>query len=294
MICDNIFKMSVKKYLEKLEDLSGKEVLITGGTSGIGLSIVKHLLAKHATVIVLARNMRKADEVKTNLLLTYPEAQLSFIKYDQSDDESIKNAAQEIITNHKEFYALILNAGIIQRKKPTKFVDGYPLTIKTNYVGLASFLNYLLPNLNGHHRFIFQGSLAAGFHLKNIESLKDKNISLWQQYFISKAGVEALFYHYSLSELPFDFILVEPGIAITGIVRDFSSIIKFLARIFSRIVSHGADKAALTAMLAIQSTTKNNSYIVPRGLFTWRGYPKFKSFPKKREKNNLFEMLNEQ
>ena len=31
--------MSIKKYLEKLEDFSGKEILITGGTSGIGLSL---------------------------------------------------------------------------------------------------------------------------------------------------------------------------------------------------------------------------------------------------------------
>ena len=60
--------MKIEKYLANLEDMTDKKVIVTGGTSGIGLSIVKHLLAKHAKVIVMARNMNKADEVKNKLL----------------------------------------------------------------------------------------------------------------------------------------------------------------------------------------------------------------------------------
>ena len=52
--------MSLQKYLNSLEDMSGKKVLITGGTSGIGLSIVDQLLEKHAEVVVLARNPSKS------------------------------------------------------------------------------------------------------------------------------------------------------------------------------------------------------------------------------------------
>ena len=285
--------MSIKKYLDKLEDLSGKEVLVTGGTSGIGLSLVKQLLSKNASVVVLARNMQKAEEVKKTLIETFNHPQISFIQYDQSDDESVINAAKEVSEKHPHFYALVLNAGIAQRKKPVKYVDGYPITIKTNLIGLSLFLETLIPSIKGNHRFIFQGSLAAGWHLKKIKSYKDKNISFWQQYLISKAGVEALFYHYLQKGLSHEFILVEPGIAITGIVRDFSAIIRGLAKFFSKIFSHSADKASLTALLAVQSTTENGSYIVPRGWFDWRGYPKFKKFPKKRIKPYLVDMIKE-
>ena len=59
--------MSVKKYLDKLEDLTGQKIIVTGGTSGIGLSIVKELLIKGADVVILARNLTKANEVKTSL-----------------------------------------------------------------------------------------------------------------------------------------------------------------------------------------------------------------------------------
>ena len=47
--------MKISQYLEKLEDMTNKKVIVTGGTSGIGLSLVKHLLNKHAKVVVMAR-----------------------------------------------------------------------------------------------------------------------------------------------------------------------------------------------------------------------------------------------
>jgi len=47
---------SVIKYLDKLENLEGKEIIVASGTSGIGLRIVKGLLYKHPKVAVLARN----------------------------------------------------------------------------------------------------------------------------------------------------------------------------------------------------------------------------------------------
>ena len=62
--------MTIKKYLAKLEDLFGKEVLITGGTSGIGLAIVRHLLAKNAKVTILARNLEKYDDSSPKYLMT--------------------------------------------------------------------------------------------------------------------------------------------------------------------------------------------------------------------------------
>ena len=283
--------MSVKKYLDKLEDLTGQKIIVTGGTSGIGLSIAKELLYKGADVIILARNLTKANEVKDNLASLYPDKHIDIIEYDQSDDESIIKASEVIIKEHSDFSAMILNAGIFQKGKLTETND-IPLTIKTNYVGLKTLLDYLLPRLNGHHRFIFQGSLAAGMRQKKITTLKDKTLSSWQRYIISKSGVEALFYHYSqLKQDQFSFYLVEPGITSTDIIRDFSPFIRWAGKIFLKIFSHSVDKAALTALLAVQSTTEKNSFIVPRCPGTFMGYPKIKKFPKKREKTYLYDLL---
>ena len=285
--------MSVKKYLDKLEDLTGQKIIVTGGTSGIGLSIAKELLYKGADVIILARNLTKANEVKDNLTKQYPNKDISIIQYDQSDDESVIKASEIIAKEHSDFTSMILNAGIFQKGKLT-YKDDIPLTIKTNFVGLKVLLDNLLPKLKGEHRFVFQGSLAAGMHQKKITTLKDKKLSAWQQYIISKSGVEAMFYHYSqLEQNQFSFYLVEPGITGTDIIRDFSAFIRWAGKVFLKVFSHSNDKAALTALLALQSTTNKNCFIVPRCPGTYMGYPKIKKFPKKREKQYLIDLLNE-
>ena len=287
-----IDNMSVKKYLSKLEDLSGKEILVTGGTSGIGLSLVEELLDKNAKVIVLARNMNKSLEVKNQLLNTHPNNPIEIIKYDQSNDQSVKEACQEVINKHSNFYAIVLNAGVFQTKKSMTCVDDIYTTIKTNYVGLSLFMKTLLDKLPGTHRFIFQGSLVSKLHDKRLNSLQDKKISSLQQYCISKSGVEALFYYYSQKDSNNAFYLVEPGITSTDIIRDFPMVIRFLGKGFLKVFSHSNERAALTAMKALQSTTEKNSFIVPRGLLSCAGLPKIKKFPKRRQRPYLVDLVN--
>lgn len=284
--------MSVKKYLAKLEDLSNKQILVTGGTSGIGLSLVKELLDKQAQVVVLARNINKALEVKDSCLKTHPNNPIDIIKYDQSDNQSVKYACEEIINKYPNFYAIVLNAGVFQTKKSMTRTDDIYTTIKTNFVGLSLFLKNLIPNLKGEHRFILQGSLAAKLHEKKINSLKVNHLSSWEQYCISKSGVEALFYHYSQNDSKNSFYLVEPGVTSTEIIRDFPTIIRVLGKGFLKVFSHSNERAALTAMVALQSTTEKNSFIVPRGPLSCAGLPKIKKFPKRRQRTYLVDLVS--
>ena len=284
--------MNVKKYLEKLQQLNNKKVIVTGGTSGIGLSIVKEVLIKGGDVVIMARNITKANEVKEKLLNEYKDRRIDIVEYDQSDDQSIIAAADVIVKEHSDFYALVMNAGIFQNKHKQSLKDDYYLTIKTNLIGVKVLLDNLLPKLTGEHRFIFQGSLVAGWRNKKINSLKDKSLSAFQQYIISKSGVEAIFYHYAqMEQNGFSFYLVEPGITSTDIIRDFPSFIRWAGKIFLKVFSHSSDRAALTALLAMQTETKKNSFIVPRSLGAMMGSPKIKKFPKKRERTYLYEML---
>ena len=286
--------MKISQYLEKLEDMTGKKVIVTGGTSGIGLSLVKHLLKKNAKVVVMARNMKKAEEVKNKLLELYPDNPIEFIQYDQSDKESIIRACDVIIKNHLDFYALVLNAGLIQSGKTPTFVNGVPQTVNTNFIGDALIINHLLYQLDGEHRIILQGSVAAALRIKKPTTLKDPHPKTLRTYFISKAGVESLFYYHSQKSYPnVSFYLVEPGVTNSEIIRDFPPLIRKLGHPFLKAVSHSPDKAALTAMMAMQSTTNRNSFIVPRGFLSCMGYPKFKKFPHRRERRYFIDLLGQ-
>ncbi len=244
-------------------------------------------------MVVLARNPNKSKEVKDRMLVKYPDCHLDFISYDQSDYKSIEAATDVILKEHNDFYALILNAGCFTTYKTQKIEKDMSLTIKTNFVGLAYFLNLLLPKLNNKHRIIFQGSLAAGYYFKKPSNLYKYKVSSFQQYCMSKAGVEEIYNHYrSLGLKNLSFYLVEPGLTSTDILRDFPFPIKQLGTLFLKVASHSVKKASLTALLALQESI-HTCYIVPRSPFTWRGYPKIKPFPKKRNRPYLYNLVEE-
>ena len=60
--------MKYKKWIDKnCQDLTGKTVVITGATGGIGEQAVKHFLYLNATVIMAVRNIDKANKFITTI-----------------------------------------------------------------------------------------------------------------------------------------------------------------------------------------------------------------------------------
>lgn len=93
--------------------LAGKQVLVTGGTQGIGFSIAKGLAAAGATVIVNARKQEKLDEALAN----FGQAGLTAFGacFDITDGTQIKDAVSSIEKHHGPIDILVNNAGIIRR-----------------------------------------------------------------------------------------------------------------------------------------------------------------------------------
>ncbi len=50
-----------------MNNQSGRIVLITGGSSGIGLEIAKQMVAQQSTVIVCGRSQEKLDNAKSKV-----------------------------------------------------------------------------------------------------------------------------------------------------------------------------------------------------------------------------------
>ena len=122
--------MNVKKYLTKIEDLSNRKIALTGGTSGIGLALLKHLVSKNAYVVLLARNLTKAKEIVDSLNYS----KIDVIEYDQASYESIEKGIDftnqetgEILQNTVNSYMknTILNYLYKTTKEFNSDIDGF-------------------------------------------------------------------------------------------------------------------------------------------------------------------------
>lgn len=279
--------MNIEKYLKNINDFENKLILLTGGTAGIGLEASKILLSKKAKLVWLIRNTKKAQEIKESLSKNFPDAYLEYVEYDQSSFKSIDSALEEINSKYANFDSLICNAGIFHPKE--KYLDkkNIPITISTNAVGLFYFLNKIKDKYQNKH-IIIQGSVVACLRVKKNYDLLDNKPTLFKQYAVSKSCSESIYYHFLINDTNNRYSLVEPGITGTDIIRDFNPFIRFLGKIFLKVASHSPKKASLTIIKALSIEP---SFVVPRGMFTFMGYPKIKKFPKKRKKEFLIPKL---
>lgn len=82
-------------------ELEGKSIIVTGGSSGIGLSIVKELC--DLGVLVTNADLRAGDFTHENLF---------FVETDVSSRESVENMVTQVLDHYGKIDGVVNNAGI--------------------------------------------------------------------------------------------------------------------------------------------------------------------------------------
>ena len=95
------------KYLDKLESLEDKVVIVTGANSGLGYQTSLALAYKNARVIMACRNLEKAENAKNKILKLVPNAKIDICKYDQGSFESIEKLTYKLL-NETEIVNIFL------------------------------------------------------------------------------------------------------------------------------------------------------------------------------------------
>ena len=123
--------------------LSQRTVLITGGTSGIGLELAKQLLALDNAVIVTGRDQDKLAAAKRTL----PEVHT--FQSDVSDPAAIKALHASVLTQFPALDILINNAGIMRNLNLNQDHDLNDVTheIEINLSGPVRMVQQFLPHL---------------------------------------------------------------------------------------------------------------------------------------------------
>lgn len=130
--------------------LSGKRILLSGATSGIGLASAHRLSEAKANLILLIRNLEKGMALKQELEERY-STEVSVYVADYEDLETIQKAAQQIKKDYESIDILVHNAGIHSTQR-LRSKQGYELSFAVNYLAAFLLTQHMLPLLKKGHQ----------------------------------------------------------------------------------------------------------------------------------------------
>jgi NAD(P)-dependent dehydrogenase (short-subunit alcohol dehydrogenase family) len=148
-------------------DLSGKRVLVTGVSAGLGVETARALAAHGAEVVGTARDLAKAERA----LKDAGANTIELVEIDLADLNSVRAGAALLSAAGKPFDLVIANAGVMA----TPFghtADGFETQFGTNHLGHFVLINRIAPLIKDGGRLV---NLASSGHRFADVDLDDPN-----------------------------------------------------------------------------------------------------------------------
>lgn len=125
---------------------SGKVALVTGTSSGVGLSTAVQLAQAGFTVIATMRNTTKAGKLQARAREAGMNVEVH--QLDVQDDASVANCVQEVLKNHDRIDLLVNNAGAgyLGSLEQTSIED-LRSVMETNFFGVWRVTRAILPSM---------------------------------------------------------------------------------------------------------------------------------------------------
>ena len=152
-------------------DLMGREVLVTGASTGLGEETTRALAAHGATVTMAVRDPQRGAAAVERIRATVPDAELTVMVLDLASLADVRRFAGEYLASHDHLDVLVDNAGVMACPQ-AETVDGFELQIGTNHVGHFLLTQLLLPLLGAGSRVVVLSS--AGHRFSDVD-LDDPN-----------------------------------------------------------------------------------------------------------------------
>jgi len=158
-------------------DLTGKRILVTGASAGLGVETVRALMAHGATVVGAARDLDKARRATTAALGGSPKrGSLELVELDLASLASVRKCADALVAAGKPFDVVIANAGVMACPFG-KTSDGFETQFGTNHLGHFVFVNRIAALLKSGSRVVNLSS--AGHRFADVD-LDDPNFERTQ------------------------------------------------------------------------------------------------------------------
>lgn len=146
-------------------NLQGKNVYISGGSSGIGLATASRCVRAGANVVIFARDKARLAEAEASLrAASAPGARVAALSLDVADPEATTRVLGEAAKSHGAPFLVVNSAGIGGAKA---FIDEsfakFDQRMKVNVYGVRNVIAALVPSMlgNGEGHIVNVSSLAG-------------------------------------------------------------------------------------------------------------------------------------
>lgn len=152
-------------------DLTGKRVLVTGVSAGLGIETARVLASHGAEVVGTARDLVKAEKA---IAAAVSEARngwsIDLIELDLASLASVRECADALVADGRAFDVIINNAGVAHPPFG-RTADGFETQFGTNHLGHFVLTNRIAPLLVPGGRLIIVASAAHRFSDIDLEDL---------------------------------------------------------------------------------------------------------------------------
>ena len=281
--------MNIQKWLTKnTHSLSGKTVVITGATGGLGKELSRYVLMLGANLVTVDRNESKSLALEKELTAEFPDVSITRVIADMEDFGSVKSACERLKCIPIDY--LILNAAAYSI--PRKRCDtGYDNVFQINFVSPYYLIRELVPLLTERKgRIVAVGSIAHNYSTTDPDDIdfSTRNRSNLV-YGNSKRYLMFSLYELMKSEKG-TLSVVHPGITFTNITAHYPPLIFAIIKHPMKLIFMKPKKAALSILKGLFDHTEGYSWIGPK-LFNIWGYPSKKPLKtaKKAEIDRIYQ-----
>lgn len=132
---------------ERPLDLSGRVIVITGATNGIGRVAAVNLGLRGAHLVLLSRSTERGERVRAAIAaVTGDTSRARVVECDLASFDSVRRAIAEVRERYPAVHALANNAGLIASERMVT-ADGHEQTFQVNHLSHFLLTAGLLPQL---------------------------------------------------------------------------------------------------------------------------------------------------
>jgi len=260
-----------------INDQTGRIIIVTGASSGIGLETASVLACKNATVIMAVRNLEKGKTAQNKIKKNFPEADIRIMELDLASLSSVKAFAEKFKLDFSSLDLLINNAGVMIPPYQ-KTENGFELQMGTNHLGHFALTCLLLDLIKNtpESRIVSVSSMAHKIGHINFDDLswEKRKYKKWKAYGDSK--IANLYFTFSLQkrlEKKNSHVIAaaaHPGYTATKLQRHMG-VFSALNHVFAQTIPMGA---LPTLYAATGPDVKGGHFFGPSGFMEMKGYPK--------------------